>query len=433
MLRRPQHPWVSRYRRGVLSRRETWAVALVATLTMTVSYVDRSTLSVLAPSVTKALDISNEAYGWLTSAFALAYLVGAPLGGWWIDRVGARRGLLGSLLVWSAIAGLHALAPGFVILFALRIGLGLAEGPSFPGSSQTVQRVLAPAERERGFGILFTGSSLGGMLAPLVASWLYRLHGWRFAFLGTAAVGLVWLPLWIVVTRRARAVLDAPREQRPARRTTIAQLLRSPIIQRALIGIFSVAPISGFMYAWGAKFLATTHGVSQGSVGNYLWLPPLMFDTGAILFGDLASRQRRAPGVPARGLYACAVVLAACLALIPFAATPWQAMVLLGLAMAGGGGQYTLVASDFLSRVPPDAVALAGGTVACAQSIAHIIMGPLVGWAIVQYSVPALYPVGSVWLPVAHPSYTVALIALAACAIPGAITWLVWRVPPRLE
>jgi len=204
VLRRPQQPWVSRYRRDVLSRRETWAVAIVATLTMTVSYVDRATLSVLAPSVTKALDISNEAYGWLTSAFAIAYLVGTPIAGWWIDRIGARRGLLGSLLVWSTIAALHALAPGFGVLFALRIALGLAEGPSFPGSSQTVQRVLSPGERERGFGILFTGSSVGGMLAPLIASWLYRLHGWRFAFLGTAAVGLLWIPLWLIVTRRAR-------------------------------------------------------------------------------------------------------------------------------------------------------------------------------------------------------------------------------------
>jgi len=400
---------------------------------MTVSYVDRSTLSVLAPSVTKALDISNEAYGWLTSAFALAYLVGAPIGGWWIDRVGARRGLLGSLLVWSTIAALHALAPGFAILFALRIGLGLAEGPSFPGSSQTVQRVLAPAERERGFGFLFTGSSIGGMLAPLIASALYRMHGWRFAFLGTACVGLVWIPLWLVVTRRARSVLDAPREHRPVRRTTLAQLLRSSIIRRALFAIFSVSAISGFMYAWGAKFLATKYGVSQGAVGNYLWLPPLMFDTGAILFGDLASRQRRPPGVPARGLYAVAVVLATCLALVPFAATPWQAMVLLGIAMVGGGAQYTIVASDFLGRMPPDAVALAGGTVACAQSISHIILGPLVGWAIVQYSVPALYPVGTIWLPVAHPSYTVALIALGIWTIPGAIVWLAWRVPAKLE
>ncbi|MBC7978736.1 MAG: MFS transporter, partial [Myxococcales bacterium] len=60
------------------------------------SYVDRMTLAVLAPAVTKALDISDEAYGWLGSAFSMAYLFGTPFAGWWIDRAGARRGLVAS-------------------------------------------------------------------------------------------------------------------------------------------------------------------------------------------------------------------------------------------------------------------------------------------------------------------------------------------------
>src|SRR5215212_8817730 len=101
-----------------------WQVAIVATLTMTVSYVDRQTLAVLAPSVTKALNISNEAYGWLGSAFSIAYLFGTPLSGWWIDRIGARRGLVASVLAWSAVAALHAVVPGFGMLFALRLALG---------------------------------------------------------------------------------------------------------------------------------------------------------------------------------------------------------------------------------------------------------------------------------------------------------------------
>ena len=104
--------------------------------------VDRQTLAVLAPTVTQALGISEQNYGWLASAFSIAYLVGAPLAGRMIDAVGARRGLLGAVVVWSIVAALHALAPGFAVLFALRIALGLAEAPSFPGAAQTVHRAL---------------------------------------------------------------------------------------------------------------------------------------------------------------------------------------------------------------------------------------------------------------------------------------------------
>ena len=153
-----------------LSRRQAWFVALVATLTMAVSYADRQALAVLAPTVTRALAMSEQTYGWLLSAFSLAYMLGAPLAGRWIDRVGARRGLVASVLIWSAVAALHALVPGVAVLFVLRIALGLAESPSFPGAAQTVQRVLPIADRPRGFGVLFVGSSLGAMVVPPLTS-----------------------------------------------------------------------------------------------------------------------------------------------------------------------------------------------------------------------------------------------------------------------
>jgi hypothetical protein len=130
---------------AVLPRRQAWTVTIIATLTMTVSYIDRQTLSVLAPAVTKALDINNETYGWLGSAFSISYLFGTPFAGWWIDRIGARRGLVASVFAWSAVAALHALVPGFGVLFGLRLLLGITEGPGFPGAVQTVQRDGATA------------------------------------------------------------------------------------------------------------------------------------------------------------------------------------------------------------------------------------------------------------------------------------------------
>jgi len=379
---------------------------------MTVSYIDRSTLAILAPSVTKALDISEAAYGWLTASFSIAYLVATPLAGWWIDRAGARRGLVWSVLVWSAFAALHALAPGFGILLALRIALGVAEGPSFPGSAQTVQRVLPPNERARGFGVLFTGSSIGAMIVPQLAPLLYGLGGWRFAFVGTAVVGLLWIPLWIAVTRRrdVRVQLDAEDVKPTGPRPSFGELVRHPSMVRALIGIFAAAPVIGFTLAWGAKYLAREFDVKQEAVGTYLWLPPLCLDAGAILFGDLASRFRRAPGVPPRGLYLVATALGSSLALLPLATTEWESMAIIGASMAGGGALYTLCTSDLLARMPAESVSFAGGIVAGAQSLALIVMNPLVGWA-VGY----------------HEDYVLVSIVLGLWVIPGSLIWVCWR------
>jgi len=395
-----------------LSRRGAWTVAIVATLTMTVSYIDRATFGVLAPSVTAALNISEEEYGWLQSAFAFAYLIATPLAGWWIDRAGARRGLVASVLVWSTIAALHAIVPSFGVLFALRIALGLAEGPSFPGSAQTVQRILPANERERGFGVLFTGSSIGGMLVPPLAAFLFGIAGWHGAFLGTALVGLLWVPLWIAITGQAavRARLDAPREVSTAPRPRFIDLARHPLMIRALIAIVAVAPIVGFLQAWGAKYLVRAFHLGQKDVGAYLWLPPLALDVGAIAFGHFASKQRRGEGVPPRLLVGIALVLIACFAALPLAETPWMGVGIIAVAMAGGGAIYTLVTADLLGRVPPSSIAFAGGILAGAQSLSHIVAGPLVGASVA-----------------ATASFDTVAITLGAWAVPGVVIWLLWR------
>jgi predicted MFS family arabinose efflux permease len=164
-------------------------------------------------------------------------------------------------------------------------------------------------------------------------------------------------------------------EARPA----LSELLTHPIVIRALCGVFAAATIFSFAQVWGAKYLVRTFALAQGDVGRYLWLPPVVFDAGAILFGDLASRQRRPEGVPPRALFAIGLALATLFATLPLAQTPWQSMFIIGTAMAGAGAMYTLVTSDLLARMPPGSVSLAGGILAAAQSVALIIANPLIG------------------------------------------------------
>src|SRR6188768_1056594 len=91
------------------SEKAAWAVAACATLGMSVSYIDRQTLAAIAPSVTKALAIDNTQYGWLLSAFSMAYLAFAPIAGVVVDRLGARRAFAAAVVVWSVVAAAHGL------------------------------------------------------------------------------------------------------------------------------------------------------------------------------------------------------------------------------------------------------------------------------------------------------------------------------------
>ena len=402
------------------SRRGGWGVAIAATLGMSVSYIDRQTLAAIAPSIRSALAIDHAQYGWLLSAFSMAYFFGAPAAGAVVDRLGARRGFAVAVVVWSVVAGAHALVTSFAMLFALRILLGAAEAPSFPAAAQAIRRSLPKTYRSAAYGLLFTGSSLGAMIAAPLALSLEGAFGFRAAFIGTAVIGPAWIPFWLAMTRadrlpRGREEVDEA-EARETATESWFQTMRSPPVLRAAVAVIGSAPAIMFVLNFSSQYLVEHWHMPRLSTRGYLVIPPLLFDVGAVGFGWWASRRERGhaanDGSPRRthtGLLALAGVLAALLALAPLAPSPAVAMAIFGAAGCGGGGIYVLVTADMLSRVPLAKTSSAGGVTAAAQSLGHIAAGPLVGMAIDR----------------TH-SYTVALVSLGLVVLPTTAAFALW-------
>jgi MFS transporter, ACS family, hexuronate transporter len=298
------------------------------------------------------------------------------------------------------------------MLFALRVLLGAAESPSFPAAAQAIQRSLPEARRPAAYGLLFTGSSIGAMIAAPLAVWLEARYGIRFAFVGTALVGLAWIPLWLVVTRGDRLPLLPPSPVRaaPVPREPWLEVATSPPVVRAVVAIFGSAPALMFVLNWTSQYLVETWDFDQSDVGGYLVFPPLLFDLGAVGFGFLAS-QRERPGVRRThlDLFAAAAILATALAFAPLAPSAAAAMILFSAAACGGGGIYVLVTADMLARVPAGRASSAGGLTAGAQSLAHIIASPLVGSVIDR----------------TH-GYGPAMLALGLAVVPTSLAFGLW-------
>src|SRR5512140_635149 len=96
-----------------------WSLVALGVAAMALSFLDRQTLSVLAPTVCKDLHLSNVEYGWTGSAFAFALLVATPLAGIFLDRAGVRRGLFGAVALWSLASAAHGFAAGLFSLVAV--------------------------------------------------------------------------------------------------------------------------------------------------------------------------------------------------------------------------------------------------------------------------------------------------------------------------
>jgi ACS family hexuronate transporter-like MFS transporter len=374
-------------------------------------------VAVIAVSVRHALAIDAEQFGWLAGSFSAAYLLAAPVAGRVLDGVGARRGLPVAVGVWSVIAAAHALAPSFAVLLSMRVALGVAEAPSFPGAVQSVRRTLPAGDRSAAFGLLFTGSSVGAAVAGPLAIGLDARLGWRAAFALTSLLGTAWVPLWIVVTRPAavRAALASSGKSEELR-SVRPRIATDPAVLRAVVLVFVSAPVLMFVLIWSPQYFALAHGASPASVARVVWLPPVMLDAGLAGFGLLASWLDRAR--PPRSHVPLAIVAGAMgssLIWVTRVHGTWPAAILLGVAAAGAGGLYTLLTAEMMARIDPALISTAGGLTAAAQSLAYVLLNPAVGR----------------WVDRTQ-SFDGPLVAIGAIVLPGTLAWVLWPTPTAL-
>src|SRR5580698_3746008 len=256
---------------------QRWLPAFSMMLVSTISYIDRNTLALLAPTILRDAHLSNEQYGFIISAFSIAYMLGNPLWGYFLDRVGVRVGMTAAVSIWTVASVSHVFAFGLQGFAAARAVLGFGEGATFPGSLRTVVQTLAPEQRSRGIAISYSGGSLGAVITPVIITPIAALWGWRGAFWATGAFGLAWLLGWAVLSRgidrpRARAGSDAPRFTDPRVWAFVAAYA---------LGAFP----SAFVLYQASIYLTAVFFKSQVEIGKVLWIPPLGWEIGYFFWG----------------------------------------------------------------------------------------------------------------------------------------------------
>jgi ACS family hexuronate transporter-like MFS transporter len=261
-------------------------------LVSTISYIDRNTLALLAPTILRDTHLSNEQYGFIISSFYVAYMLGNPLWGYILDRIGVRRGMTSAVSLWTLASVAHVFAFGFQGFAAARALLGFGEGATFPGSLRTVVQTLEPHQRSRGIAISYSGGSLGAVITPVIVTPIAAMWGWRGAFWATGAVGAAWLLLWAVLSRRedikkapkpSVVIRDSPRLGDPPR---VADPRVWAFIAAYAMGAFP----SGFVLYQASIFLTATFGKSQLEIGKVLWIPPLGWEIGYFFWGWMMDR-----------------------------------------------------------------------------------------------------------------------------------------------
>jgi MFS family permease len=264
------------------------------TLLGLLSYVDRSVLAILSPTILADLHLSATQYGYAILVFSLCYMLANPIWGFWMDRAGLWITTLIAVLVWSVASGSHGLMVGFAGMCFARGVLGFGEGATFPAGLKTVTETLPAEKRSFGLGIAYSGGSLGAAITPLIITPIAMRWGWRAAFAVTALFGLVWICLWFVL--KSSGLYGAPpaEAEREVLRTDLSQPSRwnRNLFAAAAVYGLGAAPLAFGLYA-APLYLTRVLHLGQVSLGHLLWLPPAGWEAGYLIFGRLADRQRR--------------------------------------------------------------------------------------------------------------------------------------------
>ena len=182
-----------------------WIIVGLVFLATLINYIDRLTISVLAPLLTKELNLSNTEFGGIATWFLFAYTISQSLSGKLYDRIGVKRGFTVSIVVWSLAAIAHAFAVGLRSLSAVRFILGLGEAGNWPGAAKTVSIWFPARQRAFGMAIFNSGAAIGSIIAPPVIVGLTAYFGhWQGTFVVTGALGFLWLILWWLNLRLTR-------------------------------------------------------------------------------------------------------------------------------------------------------------------------------------------------------------------------------------
>lgn len=340
-----------------------WIPVFAMMLVSLISYIDRNTLAVLSPTILKETGLSNEQYGWIIASFSVAYMIGNPLWGHWLDRLGVRRGMQIAVAIWTVASGWHALLTGFWGFAVARAVLGFGEGATFPGGLRTAMETLPAHQRGRGMAIAYSGGSLGAMVTPLIVTPIAAHWGWRSAFLVTFFVGALWLAFWRALPATYQ-MPEATLRQLPNQFLPVPAPLSFRLLGEARLWALVCAyglgaiPLAFVLYA-APLYLGKVLHLTQTQLGYVLWIPPLGWEIGYFFWGWVADRLVKDLSRPTAwmlGLGALSMVLltasasresSVVLAALFFSMLVASGFVVLGLrfgATVYPGGQTGLVA-----------------------------------------------------------------------------------------
>jgi MFS transporter, ACS family, hexuronate transporter len=276
-----------------------WRILFLLFLVTVINFVDRQSLSVVAPLLRDSLHLSNQDYGLIVAFFSFGMLSGEFPMGWLMDRKGPRFGLSFAVVWWSIANCLHAFGASRLHFAALRFWLGTGECGNYSGGVKVISQWFPAKERAFAIGVFNGGSMIGSIVALPLVGWLTLQFGWPSAFLIPGSLGFLWVIAWwreyhdparhpAIGEEERRYILDGRDAAVEPEAPASTLLLRHRQTWAIMLCRMLVGPVVQFYIFWMPEYLFRVRGMSLKSISYFGWLPFLFGDIGSMLGGAAA-------------------------------------------------------------------------------------------------------------------------------------------------
>jgi Sugar phosphate permease len=357
-----------------------WFFVFWITISTVLNYIDRQTLSIVAPLLRDEFHLTNLGYSRIISAFLISYTVMYTVGGRFVDWVGERVGMAACIVWWSVATMLHSVATGALSLGFFRLLLGIGEPGNYPAALKATATWFSKEERGLPIAIYSSGSAVGAILAPPLVAWLTLQYGWRLAFVLPGSIGLIWVYVWLRIYRKPTEVVKHSNDAvKPAPWLT---LLADRNVVALSLARFLADPVWYFYLFWIPEYLQRMRGFTLTDIGLYGWLPFLAADIGGIVGGiasDRLIKRGRSPIVARRVVLSIAAAIAPIAGFTGTVKSPSMAVALICVGGFVCFVWFINTAALVSDAFPEGAVGSVQGIIGTAGSGAGVLFTLLVG------------------------------------------------------
>jgi ACS family hexuronate transporter-like MFS transporter len=375
-----------------------WIIVALLFFATTINYIDRQVIGLLKPLIQGDLHWDEADYGYIVTAFQMAYALGMIISGRLLDKFGTRIGYSMSIFVWSVGATLHSIMHSVLGFGVVRAVLGFGEAGNFPAAVKTIAEWFPKRDRALATGIFNAGSTIGAIVAPIIVAAVTISLGWRCAFIITGSLGIIWILFWylfyqsplkhkrITASELSYIQSDHTQEEKTKNKKEMnwGKLLRHKQTYAICFSRFITDWVWWFFLFWMPDFLNKTQHLDIKASVLPLILIYTMASFGGILGGALSSgfiKAGRTIDFSRKTTILICALFALPLIFVAHIQNNWIVVIMIGFAAAAHQGWasniYTVVSDIYPKDTVGTMIGLSGFTGAIGGALSASFVGLL--------------------------------------------------------